>query len=454
MKNQKINFPLIACSTMKNKFAEIWKFLTYDIWRITENEVTKKTYYLYNIIKALFLSIYRFNTNQIVSRASALTYSTLLALVPILAILFAISRGFGFSNLAESFLRKNFMGDPQVVQTILSLVDSYLQHTQSGIFIGVGLVMLLWTVINLVSNIESAFNQIWEVKEGRSAYRKITDYFSMLLLMPILVVVSSGLSIFVGTVLDSFQEFIVWGPLSKLLIHLIPFVLTWLMFTGLYIFMPNTRIQFKHAFVSGIVAGTLYQMFQYLYISSQIWVSSYNAVYGSFAALPLLLLWIQISWMICLFGAELTHAKQNIHHFSFNGDTEKISRRYRSFLSILIMSVITKRFMNNQPPYTVDQISDECKVPTRLTNQIVYELKEIGLVNEVVKDKKSENVAYQPALDINQISVAVLLERLDTHGSENFKIDKDKRFRAEWGIIEESKNDFYKKNSHILLKDL
>ena len=439
---------------MKSKLTEIWKFLTYDIWRITENEVTKKTYFLYNIIKAILLSIYRFNSNRIVSRASALTYSTLLALVPILAILFAVSRGFGFSNLAESFLRKNFMGDPQVVETVLNLVDSYLQHTQSGVFIGVGLVMLLWTVINLISNIESAFNQIWEVKEGRSVYRKITDYFSMLLLMPILVVVSGGLSIFVSAILVNFQEFILWGSLSKFIIHLIPFILTWLMFTGLYIFMPNTRIEFKHAFVSGVVAGTLYQIFQYLYINSQIWVSSYNAVYGSFAALPLLLLWIQISWMICLFGAELTHAKQNIHHFSFSGDADKISRRYRRFLFVLVMSLIVKRFMNSQSPYTADEISDESKIPTRLTSQILYELKEVGLISEVVKDKKLENVAYQPALDINQISVAVLFERLDTYGSENFKIDKEMRYRAEWKIIEESKNDFYNRNSQTLLRDL
>lgn len=439
---------------MKNKITEIWKFLSYDIWRITEHEVTKKTYFLYNVIKTIFLSIYRFYSNRIVIQASALTYSTLLALVPIVAILLAISRGFGFSNLAEKFLRENFMGDQQVVATILELVDSYLKHTQSGIFIGVGLVMLLWTVINLVSNIENAFNNIWEVKEGRSIYRKITDYFSMLLLMPILMVVSGGLSIFVSKVLVNFQEFMLWGPLAKFFIHLVPFILTWLMFTGLYIFMPNTRIQFRHAFVSGIVAGSLYQMFQYLYINSQVWVSSYNAVYGSFAALPLLLLWIQISWMICLFGAELTHSKQNIHHYSFSDDTDNISRRYQSFLSILIMTVITKRFMNNEPPFTANQISDECKIPTRLTSQIVNELKEIGLVNEVIKDKYFETVAYQPALDINQISVAVLLERLDTHGSENFKIDKDKRFSAEWGVLEKSKNEFYMMNREILLKDL
>ena len=439
---------------MKNNFLRIWKFFTYDIWRITENEVTKRTYYLYKIIKTVFLSLYRFNSNQIVSKASALTFSTLLALVPILAILFAISRGFGFSDVAENFLRRNFMGDPNVVETILKLVDSYLQHTQNGFFIGIGLLMLLWTVINLINNIENTFNHIWEVKEGRSVYRMITDYFSMLLLLPIMIVVSGGISIFVSTRLADFQEFILLGPILKLLIHLMPFVLTWFMFTALYVFMPNTHIQFKHAFVSGVVAGTLYQIFQYLYISSQIWVSSYNAVYGSFAALPLLLLWLQISWMICLFGAELTHAKQKINHFSFNDDSDNISRRYRSFLSILIMSIIAKRFLKDEVPYTADQISKECEIPSRLTNLIVQELKEIGLINEVIKDRKAENVSYQPAFDINQLSVAVLLERLDTHGSENFKIDIDKKFRTEWEIVEKLNINCYEQNRDVLLKDL
>ena len=146
--------------------------------------------------------------------------------------------------------------------------------------------MLLWTVLNLVSNIEITFNRIWQVKKGRSMYRKITDYFSMFLLMPILIVVSGGLSIFVGTMLKSMADFVLLAPILKFLIRLIPFVLTWLMFTGLYIFMPNTKVKFKHALISGILAGSAYQAFQFLYISSQLWVSKYNAIYGSFSRSP------------------------------------------------------------------------------------------------------------------------------------------------------------------------
>ena len=184
---------------MNKRIAALWKFLTYDIWRITEDEVTRTTFSVYNIIKTIYLCINRFTKDRIVNKASALTYSTLLAIVPILAILFAIARGFGFDNLMESQIVNGFGGPTETTEVILQFVNSYLSQTKSGIFIGVGLIMLLWTVLNLINNMEITFNRIWQVKKARSMYRKITDYFSMLLLMPILLVVSGGLSIFMST---------------------------------------------------------------------------------------------------------------------------------------------------------------------------------------------------------------------------------------------------------------
>lgn len=439
---------------MKKKIIDIWKFLTYDIWRITEDEVTRTKFSLYNIIKTVYLCINRFTKDRMANKASALTYSTLLAIVPILAILFAVARGFGFDNLMEHQFRNGFGGATETSDTILEFVNSYLSQTKGGVFIGVGLIMLLWTVINLVSNIEITFNRIWGVKKARNMYRKITDYFSMFLLMPILIVVSGGLSIFMSTMLKQIEDFVLLAPIMKFLIRLIPFVLTWFMFTGLYIFMPNTKVKFKHALISGILAGSAYQAFQFLYISSQLWVSRYNAIYGSFAALPMFLLWLQISWTICLFGAELTFAGQNIRNFSFDKDTQNISRRYRDFISILIMSLIAKRFEQNEPPYTSEQLADEHQIPIRLTNQTLYQLQEINLIHEVVTDQKSENIAYQPSMDINQLNVAVLLERLDTYGSENFKIDKEEEFSDEWRVLVESREEYYKKASKVLLKDL
>lgn len=439
---------------MKNKLALLLKFFTYDIWRITEDEVTRTKFFLLNIVKTIYICISRFTTDRILNKASALTYSTLLAIVPILAVLFGIARGFGFSNLVENQLQASFAGHPEALKAVMSFVDSYLSQTQGGVFIGIGLIMLLWTVVNLINNIATTFNRIWEIKNGRKMYRKVTDYFSMLLLMPILIVVSGGISIFMTTVLKSMEDFVLLAPILKFLIRMIPYVLIWLMFTGLYIFMPNTKVQFKHALISGILAGTAYQLFQYLYIGGQLWVSRYNAIYGSFAALPLFLLWLQISWTICLFGAELTYAGQNIKSYSFDKDTRNISRRYYDFITTLILSLIARRFAENLPPYTAMELANEYHIPIRLTKKILYHLQEIGLIHEKADDCKSEQPTYLPSVDVSQLNVALLMERMDTFGSEDFKISHDNTYSEEWKILDHSRKDYYQKLSKILLKDL
>ena len=244
---------------MDKRISALWKFLSYDIWRITEDEVTKTTYSVYNVIKAIWICATRFTQDRLINKAAALTYSTLLAIVPILAIVFAIARGFGFDNMVEEAVSN--LGSPtEATEFILQFVNSYLAQTKNGIFIGVGLIMLFWTVVNLVNNMETTFNHIWQVQKARNMFRKITDYFSMLLLIPILLVVSSGLSIFMTTTLKHIENFALLAPLVRFLIRLIPFVLTWFMFTGLYLFMPNTKVKFKHALISGILAGTAYQL--------------------------------------------------------------------------------------------------------------------------------------------------------------------------------------------------
>ena len=437
---------------MNARLKSLIHFLDDGIWRIREEEVSHLQWKGYTCLKIIYLSINQFINDRIVVRASALTYSTLLSIIPILALLFAIARGFGFDTLIESQFRSGVTGAQ--AELVISWINSYLEHAQSGIFIGVGLIMLLGTVLLLIDNIERSFNAIWQVKKPRSLFRQITDYSSLILLLPVLLVISSGLSIFMSTYVKELQNFMVLAPVLKFFVRLIPYALIWGMFIGLYTFMPNTKVKLAHAWLPGILAGSAFQAFQYFYINSQIWVSNYNAIYGSFAAIPLFLLWTQISWSICLFGAELTYAGQNIRSLSFDQDTRNISRRYRDFISILIMSLIAKRFERNEPPYTAAEISEEHQIPIRLTNQVLYQLQEIDLIHEVVTDQKSEDIGYQPSMDINQLNVAILLDRLDTYGSENFKIDKDEEFNDEWKVLTESREEYYKKASKVLMKDL
>ena len=431
---------------------QLKNFLLDDIWRVTDDEVSKKRGLLYNAIKIVTLSIKEFTERRIVNKASALTYNTLLAIIPILAILFAIARGFGFANLLEDQFRSGLEGQALTAETVLSFIDSYLSHAKSGIFIGVGLIMLFYTVLLLTYNMERTFNSIWQVKKPRSLYRKMTDYFSMLLLLPLLILLSSGISIFMSTFLKNVEGFALLAPIVKFLVRLTPFLLTWGMFTALYIFMPNTKVKFKYAILPGILAGTAFQAFQYLYIGSQIWVSRYNAIYGSFAAIPMFLLWTQISWSICLYGAQLSYVAQNLRNFSFSKEMENISRRYHDFLCILVMSLICKRFQTDLPPYTAETMSDEHKIPIRLTTTILYELQDLHMIYETPAED-DEEMAYLPSVDINRINVAMLLNRLDTAGSEAFKIDRE-RYRAPWETLDRARKEYYESTGKVLLKDL
>lgn len=427
------------------------QFLTDGIWRITEDEVTPVRKRLYTCLKIVYLSVEQFLNDRIPVRASALTYSTLLSIIPILALLFAIARGFGFDALLEQQLKTGIANEQS--ELILSWVNSYLQHAQSGIFIGVGLIMLLFTILMLIDNIERSFNAIWQVKHPRTVFRQITDYFSMILLLPLLIVISSGLTIFMTTYVKDLETFLLLGPMLKFLVRLIPYALTWGMFVGLYVFMPNTKVQLRHAWFPGLLAGSAFQAFQYFYVNSQIWISNYNAIYGSFAAIPMFLLWTQVSWTICLFGAEMSYVSQNLPSFSFGKETAHISRRYHDFFCAIVLSAICKRFEHEQQPYTAEELSKEYKIPIRLTKNILYELTDIRLVYETFGDDKDGSIRYLPGMDINQLTVGVLMERLDSTGAENFKIDKE-NYPASWDALIEAKRTYLYQSGRILVKDL
>lgn len=274
--------------------------------------------YLREIYRKLYLTIRFFTEKRVMTQASALSYSTLLAIVPILAVVFAIARGFGYNKYIELWFRESLSTQPQVADIIVGFVNSYLVHTQSGIFLGVGLVFMLYSVLMLISNIEDTFNQIWQLSSTRPIIRSITNYLAICFLFPIIIVVSTGLSIFMETVADTMDGFRILGPAIRRMLSLAPCVLMSLMFIILYVYMPNTKVRFSSAVVPGILAGIAMQVLQLAYIHSQIWVTGYNAIYGSFAALPLFMLWIQISWTICLFGAQLTFTNENMNRIGFN----------------------------------------------------------------------------------------------------------------------------------------
>ena len=329
-----------------------------------------------------------------------------------------------------------------------------LFRSKSGVFLGIGLIFMLYTVLMLVSNVEDAFNEIWQVKKPRSIFRTFTDYLAMFFLFPIIIVLTSGISIFMATIADSMPDFLLLGPTIRFLIDLIPYVLMSGMFIALYIFMPNTHVKPINAVFPGILAGFAMQGLQIFYIHSQIFLSSYNAIYGSFAALPLFMLWVQISWTICLFGAELCYTNQNLDYYDYDANTGEISHRYKILLNALIMSRICKRFANGQRPLTALELCRETTVPIRIVNDLLYEQIAAGLVIEITGDEKGETSRFMPAEDIKNLTLGAMVDRLESSGSWKIELDVSNLFSEKWSRAMELRSNYLRDARNILLQDL
>lgn len=433
----------------------IWRFLTHDIWSYTNEDVRGVYRWLMNVFKALFLSIRFFVTDHIMEKASALTYYTLLALVPTVALLVGLANGFGLQNLIHSSLDGMLPGQPEVVDYIMQFATRYLDHTKSGVVMGIGIVMLLYVIYSLIGNVEMVLNRIWQQKTGRTTLRKITDYLSIMILVPTFLLISSGVQIFLKTY---FTTGIYDHELSKMLLRSLqwtPYILAILALTFVYIVIPHAKVRFKNAFVAACIAGSAYMFFQGLFISGQIWVSKYNAIYGSFAALPLLLIWIQMAWVICLYGAELSYASQNIQNFNFEKDTENISRQYRDFLSVLMAAAVYRQFGQQQPAPTTEEICRQLHMPSKLAGSIISELAEQGIIRETFDNlRKSDQHTWIPGRDISTYSVASLIEEICTSGITDFKYEYTKSFNPEWTTIQNMYAASREAGQSHLLKDV
>ena len=417
-------------------------------------DISLGRYLLYEVIKKVLLAVEYFTTKRMMDSAAALTYSTLLAIVPIMAVVFAIARGFGYNKYIETWFREALSSQPQVAEAIIGFVNSYLVHTKSGIFLGIGLLFMLWTVIMLISNIEKAFNDIWQVSTPRSIFRTITDYMAMFLLAPIIIVVTSGISIMMATFANGIGETLIVGPTLRFFLRLLPYIIMSGVFIALYVFMPNTKVKIKSAIIPGILAGVAMQGLQLVYIHSQIWVTGYNAIYGSFAALPLFMLWVQISWTICLFGAELAYTNQNLEKFAFRASTDDLSHRYRLLLSAYLMTLICRRFEEGKKPYTALELKLETNIPIRITHDLLENLTRVHLLSEMTNDEKGTEAVYQPAESTARLSVGMMIDRLEAEGKWKLMPDLQLFKSDELMKAIRQRKDYLQKQRDTLFKDI
>ena len=404
-------------------------FLTKDIWSFDLHQKGPLRRAIGNTVKVAVIAIRTFLDDKIMTRAAALTYSTLFAVVPILALIFAVARGFGFENIVNSLLDNGIMKENESLSTVMQFIDGYMQYVSSGAFVGIGLLFLLWSVYSLADGIEANLNFIWHVKQSRGMGRKITDYFSLVLLIPIGIICLSGLTVATRNILEGMEGYKLLGGFVRFLISAMPYLVAGLIFTGFYMFMPNTKVRLKYAIIPGFIAGCLFQALQNLYFSGQLALSSYNQIYGGFAALPLFLFWLNLSWSIILFGCELAYVAQNNDNFNYFKEPDKISRRHQDFYCLMVMACICKRFNQHLPALDRKEIGNELKIPLRYVIASLDLLMEAKLLQPVLKGDEREP-AYVPTTDTHKLTVVKVLSAINCTGYCDLDHALDSEVRA------------------------
>ncbi|HPB30235.1 MAG TPA: YihY/virulence factor BrkB family protein [Candidatus Sumerlaeota bacterium] len=416
-----------------NFISKVIRFITKDLWRIRPGDVPPRRFFWLRQLQIIILSIRDFQKDKCILRASALTYYTLLSIVPILALAFGASRGFGLEKMLESNLRERFAEQKDVVDRVIQFANNLLAEANTGLVAGIGVVLLIWSIIKVLGYIEESFNEIWGIQTPRTFFRKITDYVSFVMISPFLFIISGSMMVLVNTHLTGIVERLqLWGWLGGLvffLLKIIPLTLIWGLFAFTYIYMPNTKVRFSSALMGGILAGTAFQVVQWLYIHYQVVISKQSAIYGSFAALPMFLAWLQVSWLITLYGAEIAFAHQNIETYEYEPDCLNVSPAIKRLLTLSIVQYCARLFETGSPPQTAREIARYFETPIRLVNQIIFELTETRILSEV--RRVGDNVpAFQPALAAEHRSVAEVLERLRAHGSGEIPIARVEEIEA------------------------
>jgi membrane protein len=399
-------------------------FLRIGIWDVRLKNLGPVQGFLIRCLRVITLAIQGFIRHDCSKNATVLTYYSLLNIVPLIAVMFAIAKGFGLKKIVEGYVLK-IAGEgnlqPEVTNQILGFSNTLLTQAKGGLIAGVGIALLLWTVISILGKIEDTFNAVWEVEKSRTLIRKFTDYMAIMVLAPVLFALSSSATVLIASrVSVVMRKLAILGPLSSailFLMNLLPYFTMWVLMMAIYIVMPNTRVPVRSGVLAGVAAGTVYQIVQWVYIKFQIGVAHYGAIYGSFAALPLFLGWLQMSWMILLFGSEIAYANEHSETFGFRPDYDRINSAGRKLLLLRLFRLLVRKFNLGEKPLNVRQIAYELEIPIRLSKQILSELIRVGLVAEVAQRAQREP-AFQPARSVEGITIKHVLDEYEQYGDD------------------------------------
>lgn len=435
------------------------KSLNDAIWHIPLSELSRRKSFLIRHLRIIVLAARNSLNDKVYLRASALTFYTLLSIIPVIAIALAIAKGFGLDQNLESIITNSkwFQSYNELLTPLLETAKNTVQETRGGYIAGVGVIILFWSVVSLLDQIETSFNHIWQISSSRPWYRKFTDYLTIMLIAPVLLILSSSISVFVFTQLTDFMEnapiLSSFKWIVSFLIKFAPYLLVWIILTLLYIVMPNAKVNFKSALVSGIIAGTFVKILLWLYLGLQVGITKLSAIYGGLALIPLFLIVLQASWNIILLGAELSFANQNVSRYEFESVALNISHFHKRAIVLMIMHMIIRNFAIGEKPVSAEAIGKILKIPVRLARDILEDLSKVNLVSEIHEHEQKQRL-YQPAIDINKLTVSFVLSRLDKRGADHQFTVKNKEYERIVGILEKYDKLMVKSDSNILIKDL
>jgi len=400
----------------------IVSFIKEDLWLLHEQRLPLFKAAIIKTLKIVILSVQGFSSDLCLLRASALTLYSILSIVPVIAMLFGIAKGFGFETMLEQRLLEQAPDQDAMVLQLISFAQNLLESTKGGVVAGIGIVVLFWTIISVIGNIEESFNYIWKISTGRSISRKFSDYLSLMLLAPVLLIASGSITVFLDTKINwlmtviELPEFGTWLVIKAL--SLSPLALMIALFTFTFIFMPNHKINYRAGIIAGIITGIMYHLLQGAYLSLQIGVSKYNAIYGSFAALPLFVVWLQTGWMIVLFGCEMAFFLQNYETYRNNNRFSDLSFSLKKVIALQITHLIIKNFIQLNNPLTADEIATKLVIPIAIIQPVLSKLIVSHIIVEF-KNQDEDDEVYQPAVDINILTIAYVINALEHCGQNH-----------------------------------
>lgn len=390
------------------------RFMMHDLWLIDALGIRGIVLHQLRIVFIVLRGF--FHDHHCLLRAAALTYTTLLALVPMLAFMFAFLKGLGVQNKLEPILLSRL---PVTSTDTVRLIFDYVNNIKAGTLGAIGLGSLLLTTILQLGNVESSFNEIWGVRKGRTLLRKITDYVSVMVIAPVVLLVALGINATLRqqTLLKTLLAQRVIGDAVVLIFTLLPSVVIWFAFTFLYAYLPNTRVKIVPALLGGFIGGMLWQAAQWIYIDFQIGMTNLQAIYGAFAQLPMLMIWIYISWVVTLLGAEVTFAQQNATAYPLERLAHSTSFYVKEWLANALYFSMAHTFIAGAGPWSAQDFARQHAIPIRLLREILTILEDEQLLVQAATAPDH----YLPGRHPDTITPWHVLRALRHHGDRSME---------------------------------